>query len=188
MRVPVILGIPTISYVINVIKEKEIDALAMPWENTQVVVWQATATIEDSKPEEPDPSSYDEIVTTEEAETIDAFSSQIIHAKTKTVHRGEGINMMTQALHVEDGSLPQGLMVQNAYMELCSGSKNVTVVVRNSTTYPQTLRKKTQLARAVAVTLIPELPVQISLTEASKEDHGCQMPKLTVKQWQEKLF
>ena len=67
---------------------------------------------------------------------------------------------MTQALHVEDGSLPQGLMVQNAYTELCSGSKNVTVVVRNNTTYPLTLWKKTPVARAVMVTQVPELPVQ----------------------------
>ena len=59
---------------------------------------------------------------------------------------------MTQALSAEDGSLPQGLTVQNAYMELCSSSKNVTVVVRNSTGYPQTLRKKTPVARAVTVT------------------------------------
>ena len=95
---------------------------------------------------------------------------------------------MTQALCVEDGSLPQGLMVQNAYMELCSGSKNITVVVRNSTAYPQTLRKKTPVARAVTVTWIPELPVQIGLMEASKEGHGHQTPTLTVKQWQEKLF
>ena len=36
VRVPVILGTPTISHVINVIKEKEIDALAMPWVNAQV--------------------------------------------------------------------------------------------------------------------------------------------------------
>ena len=38
------------------------------------------------------------------------------------------------------------------------------------------------------VTQIPEVPVQISLTEASEEDHGHQMPKLTLKQRQEKLF
>ena len=43
-------------------------------------------------------------------------------------------------------------MVQNAYKELCSGSKNVTVVARNSMAYPQTLRKKTPVARAVTVT------------------------------------
>ena len=99
----------------------------------------------------------------------------------KTVHWGEGINVMTQSLCVEDGSLPQGLMVQNAYMELHSGSKNVAVVVRNRTAYPQTLRKKTPVARAITVTWIPELPQQISLMKASEEDHGHQTPKLTVK-------
>ena len=41
--------------------------------------------------------------------------------------------------------------------------------------------------RAVAVTQAPEPPVQTSLTEVSEEDHGHQMPKLTVKQRQEKL-
>ena len=106
----------------------------------------------------------------------------------KTAHRGEGINVMTQSLHVEDGSLPQGLMVQNAYTELCNGSKNIAVVVRNSTAYPQTLRRKTPVARAVVVTCIPEIPVQISLTEALGENHGHQVPKLTMKQQQEKLF
>ena len=165
VKVPVILGTPTISHVINIIKDKEIDALLIPWLNAWVayllaVQW-STATIEDGKPEESDPSDYDEIVTTKESKTIDAFSSQVIHAKMKTAHRGEGINVMTQALCVEDGSLPQGPMVQNAYMEIHSASKNVTVVVRNSTACPQTLKKKTQVARAVMVIWIPELPVQI---------------------------
>ena len=32
-RVLVILGTPTISSIVNVIKEEEIDALAMPWAN-----------------------------------------------------------------------------------------------------------------------------------------------------------
>ena len=51
--VPVILGTHTISHIINVIKEKEIDALVTPWVNTHVayllmVQW-ATANIEDTK-------------------------------------------------------------------------------------------------------------------------------------------
>ena len=117
----------------------------------------ATATTEDGKPEESDPSDYDEIVTTKDTKTIDAFSSQVLPCKDKTAPRVEGINVMTQALHVEDGSLSQSLMVQNTYMELCCGSKNIVVLVRNSTTYPQTLRKKTPVARAVWVTQIPEL-------------------------------
>ena len=83
------------------------------------------ATIEDGNPEESDPSDYDEIVTTKEAETVDTFSSPAIHTKMKTAHRGEEINMMTQALHIEDRSLFQGLTVQNAYMELGCGSKTL---------------------------------------------------------------
>ena len=35
-RNPIILGTPTISYIINVMKEKEIDALATPWANARV--------------------------------------------------------------------------------------------------------------------------------------------------------
>ena len=76
----------------------------------------------------------------------------------RTAHTGEGINVMTQALCTEDVSLPQGLTVQNVYVDLCSGSKNITIVVRNSMAYPQTLRKKTPVVRAVMVTWVPELP------------------------------
>ena len=92
------------------------------------------------------------MVTSKDTETTDAFSSPVIHARMRTAHTGEGINVITQALHTEDGSFPQGLTMQNAYTESYSGSKNVAVVVRNSTAYPETLRKKTPVARAVAVT------------------------------------
>ena len=48
-RVPVILGTPTISQVVNVMKEKEIDTLATPWANAWVahllVVCRMTAVI-----------------------------------------------------------------------------------------------------------------------------------------------
>ena len=150
----------------------------MPWANAQVayllaVQW-ATAIMEDEKAAagESDPSDYNEVVTTKDTETIDAFSSYIIHARIRTAHIREGINVMTQALHTEDGSLPQGLTTQNAYTQLHSGSKNVTVVVRNSMAYPQTLRKKTLVARAVTVTWVPEPPVQTGLTETLEEAHS----------------
>ena len=152
------------------------------------VAWQATAAVEDDKLVEVGPCDYNEIVTTKEAETIDAFPSQVIHMKMKTAHQGEDISVMTQSLCVEDGSLPQGLMVQNAYTELHNGSKNFAVAVRNSMAYPQTLGKKTPIARAVVVTWIPEIPLQISLTEPSEENHDHWAPKLNVKQRQERLF
>ena len=162
----------------NVIKEKEIDALAMPWVNSQVAyllaIQQATATVENDKVAtgESDPSEYDEVVTTKDTKTIDAFSSHIIHARMGMAYTGEGINVMTQALWTEDGSLLQGLTVQNAYMELQNGSKNFAVVVRNSMAYPQTLRKKTPVVRAVTVTQVPEPPMQTSVMEALDEAHG----------------
>ena len=112
---------------------------------------------------ESDPSEYNKVATAKHTETIDAFSSHVIHARMGTAHTGE---VMTQALCAEDGSLPQGLTVQNAYTELCNGSKNVTVVVRNSMAYPQTLRKKTPMVRAVAVTWVPEPPMQTGVMEA----------------------
>ena len=65
-----------------------------------------------------DPTGYDEVVTTKENEMVDAFSSKIIHARTKTAFTG---------------AVPQGLTVQNAYTEMHNGSKSVTIVVRNST-------------------------------------------------------
>ena len=117
-------------------------------------------------------SGYDEIDLTKNTETIDAFSSQVIIVKEGMAHTSKRINVITQALHVGDGSLPQGLMVQNAYTELRKRGKNVIVVVRNSMAYPQTLRKKTPVARAVTVTQVPEPPVHTSLTEVWEEDQG----------------
>ena len=77
-------------------------------------------------------SDYDEVVLSKNTETIDAFSSHVIIAKSRnSSYQQVGINMMTQALHIEDGPLPQGLMVQNPYTELRKGSRNVIVVLRN---------------------------------------------------------
>ena len=131
---------------------------------------------------------YNEVVLTKNTGTIDAFTSHVIITNAGTAHTSKRINVMTQALCIEDSSLPQGLMVQNAYIKLRKGSKNVVVVVRNSTAYPQTLRKKTPVVRAFTVTWVPEPPVETGLTEVPEEDHGHQMPMLTLKQKQEKLF
>ena len=144
--VPIILGTPMISHIVNVIKE-EIDALVTPWVNAQVAhllsVWRATATVEnDQTAGNTSFVGYDEKVLIKNTETIDAFSSHVISAKASTANTGKRINVMTQALPVEDSSLPQGLMVQNAYTKLRKRSKNVILVVRNSMAYPQTLKKK----------------------------------------------
>ena len=106
VRVPVILGTPTISHVVNVIKEEIYTLGKCPVAYLLADRW-ATAMIGDGKSGESDPSDYDEIVSTKEAKTIDAFSSRVIHIKMKTAYREEGINVMTEALCVEDESLPR---------------------------------------------------------------------------------
>ena len=93
-----------------------------------------------------------------------------------------------QALHTEDGTLPQGLMVQNVYMEICRGSKNVTVVVRNTMAYPQMLRKKIPIVRAVMATWMPESPMHFRPLGATEEGHGHLAHWLAVKERQKKLF
>ena len=69
---------------------------------------------------------------------------------------GERQNVMVQALYVQDGTLLPGLTVQNMYTELRKGSTKAVVLVWNNTTYPQTLRKKTPVARAISVLPVPE--------------------------------
>ena len=122
----------------------------------------AVATVVDDQTlESANPNGYDEMVFMRNMETIDAFSSCVIPIKMEKAYTGECINIMTQVLWTKDSSLPQGLTIQNAYTELKKGSKNVVVVVRNSMAYPQMLQKKTLVARAVAMTVVPETQPEI---------------------------
>ena len=191
--VPIILGTSTISCIMNVMKEREIDTLAMPWANVRVVhLWsmhRAVATVlKDQTSESANPNGYDEVVFMRNTETIEAFSSQVISIKAEKAYTGECINIMTQALQTEDGSLPQGLTIQNAYTELQTGSKNVVMVVRNSTAYPQMLQKKAPVARAVAVTMVPEILLEIRVWEGGDGPQYPHPPSLTTRQRQGKLF
>ena len=104
---------------------------------------------------------YDEVVFMRNAETIEAFFSQVISIKVEKAYTGECINIKTQALQTEDSALPQGLTIQNAYTELWKGSQYIVMVVRNSTAYPQMLQKKAPVARAVAATMVLEPPLEI---------------------------
>ena len=101
---------------------------------------------------------------------------------------GEGINVMVQGLWTQDGSLPQGLTVQNMYTELRRGSKKAVVVVQNNTAYPQTLWKKTPVARAIAALPVPEPPKDEQLREGADKSPDSHTPRLTVRQRHGKLF
>ena len=119
---------------------------------------------------------------------IDTFSSRIIHVWIKTAFTGVKLNVMTHVLCAEEGSLSQGLMIQNAYTEMCNGSKNVAIIVRNSIVYPQTLKKKIPVARVVAANRVPKPHMQPETIDMLDEAQGIQLQKLTAEQRQEKLF
>ena len=130
-------------------KEAEIDALAKLWANARVahllsVCRMMTVEVGDGMAEEPGPYGYDQVMFTQNVETIEPFSSHVVLVKVGRAYTGEHINIMAQALQTEDSSLPQGLTVHNTYTELRQGSKKAVVVVRNSMAYSQTLQKKPQ--------------------------------------------
>ena len=82
-RIPVILGTPTISRVVNVTKEVEVDALVTPWANTSVahllsVHRMAPMEVGEGQKEEVGTNGYDQLMYTQNAETIEPFSSHII--------------------------------------------------------------------------------------------------------------
>ena len=125
-------------------KEAGIDALAMPWANARVahlfsVCRIMAIKVGDDTVEESSSDDYDQVMFTQDVETIETFSSCVVLVKVGRAYTGEHVNIMVQALWTEDGSLLQGLTVQNMYTELRQGSKKSVVVVRNSTAYKQTL-------------------------------------------------
>ena len=192
-QIPEILGTPTISQVINVMKEVEVDASAMPWTNARVVHLllvhrMMTVEVGDDLKGEPDSDGYDQLMYTQNAETIKPFSSCVIPVKARRAYTGECINVMVQTLETEDGSLPRGLTVQNTYTELRQGSKKAVVVVRKNMAYSQTLWKKTPVASAAAAFPVPKAPEEVQLLEGADEPQDFHIPRLTVRQRHGKLF
>ena len=121
-------------------------------------------------------------------ETIKAFSSWVISIKAEKSYTGECINIMTQVLQTEDSALPRGLTIQNVYNELWKSSKYAVMLVSNSTAYPQMLQKKALVARAVAVTAVPETPPEIRVHKGEDGPQDPHPPCLTTRQKQGKLF
>ena len=108
-------------------KEPEIDALAMPWANARVahllsVCRMMAVKVGDDTVKESSSDDYNQVMFTKNVETAEAFSSHMVLVKVGRAYTGEHINMV-QALWTEDGYLLQGLTIQNAYTELRQGSK-----------------------------------------------------------------
>ena len=89
-RVPVILGMPTISQVVNVMREAEMNTLAMPWANARVahllsVHRMMPIEVGNGQDEKCYVNDYDPLMYTQKAETIEPFSSHIVPVRTEKV-------------------------------------------------------------------------------------------------------
>ena len=121
-RVPVILGTPTIYILCQQIKESEITNAPSEWQHT-IVSYEASLAMQvlalDPNRKYPtntgmNPSDLDEPILLKGKYTVPAFTSVIVHRKTKkTFMLGQRLNIMVQAPYVEDlANLPVGLYVQ----------------------------------------------------------------------------
>ena len=93
-QVPVILGTPTISHIVNVMKEEEIDTLVMPCANARVahllLVCRMTAVkVGDGTVEECGPNDYDQVMFAQNVETIEAISSHVVPVKVEKTYTGD---------------------------------------------------------------------------------------------------
>ena len=109
MRVPIILGTPTIGRVVNVMREVEMDTLAMPWANARAAHLLAIRRMtpvevvgdqeEGCKTDQDSPLMY-----TQKVEMLEPFSSHVIPMRMMEAYLGECFNIMVQALHAQDGT------------------------------------------------------------------------------------
>ena len=125
------------------------DALAMPWVNARAahllaIRRMAPVKVRNDCEEEHNINKDGFVMHTQKVETLEPFSSHVIPMKMMEAHLGERINVMVQALYIQDGALPPGLTVQNMYTELRKGSKKAVVVVWNHTAYPKLFGRRPQ--------------------------------------------
>ena len=169
------------------------DALAMPWANARAAHLLAVRRMAPEEVGNDQEEGYDinkdsPLMYTQKAETLEPFSSHVIPVKITKAYLGEHLNVMVQALYIQDGTLLSGLTVQNMYTELRKGSKKAVVVVQNNTAYPQTLRNKTPVARAISVLPVPEPPEPKNLQVEDDTHSNLHTPKLMIRQRHGKLF
>ena len=183
---PVVLGTPTLFRVMEVIKESEINELAVPWASSRlswlmrgVHARMSQLQVKDVANKPIAPLSIDEVVRVTNKCMVPPFGHKVIHGRVGLVLQGYKMNVMTHGLEQRSPLLPLGLEVQSAYATLATGSSRIPVVLRNNTKDWLEIKKGTPIARMVAANLIPRVINAVSakgpdpastLTEAERQD------------------
>ena len=171
----VILGTPTLYWVMEVIKESEISKLAVPWASSRVswlmrdvVAKLGQVVVNDVANKPIAPLHVDEMGRVASKCTVPPFGHKAIHSKVNLVLHGYKMNVMTHGLEKRSPSLPLGIDVQTVYATLADGSNRVTVVLRNNTQDWLEIKKGVPIARMVATNEVPKVTNLFS-TEQTKE-------------------
>ena len=158
--IPVILGTPTISQVIYVMKEEEVDTLARPWANARVahllsVCRMTTMEVGDGPKEKSDPEGYDQLMYTQNMETIEPFSSWVVPVKAEGPTQENASMSWYKPCTPKMALCHRALLYKTHTLRWGVAARKAVVVVRNGSAYLQTLQKKTPVARVVAALPIP---------------------------------
>ena len=204
MRVPVILGMPTIHRLCHQMKESEIESAPDEWQHalcsyeaSQGIFLQAMTPGTDNEEgvkyptnTGQNPMDLDEPIILTEKVIIPAFTSQIVKARTKkTFMQGHRLNVMVQPPYPEDEArLPIGLYIQHVYTELKDGSQSVSTVLRNGTGKPIHLASGRLIGRIVAANAEPDAIISPELEKKLAEEDR-ELPKpLTMEEHQKLLM
>ena len=203
MKVPVILGTPTIHWLCHQMKESEVQTVPEEWQHA-LLSYEASRNVsihamtpqldQDLNVKYPtntgqDPTDLYEPVLLKDRVIIPGFASQIVHVRTqKTFMKGHRLNIMVQPQYPEDkAKLPVGLYIQRVYTELKDGSQNVSTVLRNSTGKPKHLAARWLVGRIVAANLVLDVVASPELEAKLAKDREPEAP-LTTEQCQELLM
>ena len=183
---PVILGTPTLYWVMEVIKESEISKLAVPWASSRVswlmrdVLAKLGQVVMNDIANKPiAPLHVDQVVRVASKCMVAPFGHKAIHSKVNLFLHGYKMNVMTHGLEKQSPSLPLGIDVQTVYATLADGSNRVTVVLRNNTWDWIEIKKGVPIARMEAANEVPKVTnlfsaeqtkEQSTLTEMERQD------------------
>ena len=181
--VPLVIGTCTLGWIINVIKESELDRLSTPWPvaraslllNMRGTVEKDQGVAGDSPMGEGASESslaldVDEPIFIKENVRLGPLQNQILECRVKPL-MGKSAQVMVMPLRVGESQqggacpLPPGLHVLHMYTRLKMSSSKVSMVVRNMSESPIFLKKGVQVAWVVSASPVPpgELPLRWKL-------------------------
>ena len=159
---PVILGMPTLYWVMEVIKESEITTLATPWGASRIswlmrnVQARMDQVMRDDVANKPiSLNAVDEVVKVSMKFQVPPFGHKVIHGRTRLVLTGCRLNIVTHGLEMRLPRLPLGVDILSTYATLATGSGCVAVVLQNNTDNWVEVDKGSPIARMVPANQMP---------------------------------